>query len=180
MSLFNSIWLGLQAGGILNRYLTNKKQENNYNLYKNLQTASILNNYQTQVSAIQERYAQDAESATWRNQMMMIENLKAKATAKTSAATSGIQGNSINKLFDGYDRAIAIDNYITQRNLSMSEKQYNANIESMRNQALSALNGEAQFTSTAAAELIGGIGSLLTNYSNNEYKRNQRNYYGRR
>lgn len=105
MSLFNSAWLGLQAGGILSKYLTNREQEKNYNIYKNLQTSSILHNYQTQVAAIQERYAQEQETASWRNQQMMIENLKAKATAKVSAAEAGVTGNSIEKLFDGYDRA---------------------------------------------------------------------------
>lgn len=180
MSMFNSLWLGLQAGGILSKYLNSRRQDENYEQYRNLQTASILNNYEKQVAAIQEKYSQEAEALGWRNQQMMIENLKAKATAKTSAASSGIQGNSINKLFDGYDRATAVNNYITQRNLSMSANQYNANLESIRNQALSAINGETQYTSTGLAELIGGFGGLLSNYSNSEYKRNQWNYYGRR
>lgn len=180
MSLFNGAWLGLQAGGILSKYLTNREQENNYNNYKTLQTASILNNYQTQIAAIQERYSQEQEAASWRNQQMMIENLKAKATAKVSAAEAGVTGNSIEKLFSGYDRANAVNKYIMESNLAMSGQQYNKQLESVRNQALSAINNEAQFTSTAAAELVGGLGSLLSNYSNSEYRRNQWDYYRRK
>lgn len=177
--LINPALFGMQTGAVISNYLTQKEQDRYYKNYQALQTASIINNYNNQVSALQDRFSEEAFQTGWQKQQTMIANMKARATAQASAASSGVEGQSINKLFDGYDRATAINDYISDRNLQMKGRQYNRELEGARAKALSALNGESKYASTAAAELIGGIGGLLSNYASNDYKITYYNKKGR-
>ena len=65
--------------------------------------------------------------------------MKAKATAQASAASSGIEGLSIDNLFAGYDRATAVSDYTHARNLQMLGLEYNNQLDTYRNQALSSI-----------------------------------------
>lgn len=173
----SSIGLGLQGAGAIGGFIADRRTASAYKEYQTLQTQAALTNYIQQTQAINTRYSQEQEASGLKAQQIYLENLKAQATAETSAASSGVEGSSIESLFRGYDRATAISNYVSARNLQWQGIQYNEELESLRTQALSTINMEQKYASAGASTLLSGIGGIMTNYSNLDLRRQQYNYY---
>ena len=177
---FGAIGLGIQGVGLIGNYIASNKEQAAYSKYQALQTQATLNNYIQQAKSINNRYAEEQQATAAQNQENYIQNLQRKATAQASAASSGIQGISIENLFKGYDRATAVSNYTAAKNLQMKGLQYNDELDGLRVQAISAINTQTQYTgATSASTLIGGIGGLLTSYSNMQLRQDQITYYKR-
>lgn len=160
-----AVGLGMQAAGAVGGYISSKKEATAYSKYQSLQTQAALTNYIQQSKSINNRYAEEQEASARESQEIAIQNLKAKATAQASAASSGVEGSSIEMLFRDYDRAAAVSNYTAARNLQMKGLQYTNELDGLRVQAINTINGLTQYSDTSASTLLGGIGGLLTSYS---------------
>ncbi|MCD7779670.1 MAG: hypothetical protein LUH05_03235 [Candidatus Gastranaerophilales bacterium] len=133
-----------------------------YRTYVQNQVNSTLDNYRYQSRALNNAYSEEMEQANQENHQAYLANLQSKAAAQASAASSGVEGSSLDSLFAGYDRASAISNYLTERNLRNKGLQYNDNLDSLRTSALSSLYGLSGYTNTTASTLLSGVGSLLS------------------
>ena len=104
--------------------------------------------------------------------------MKAKATAQASAASSGIEGITIDNLFAGYERATAVSNYTHAKNLEMLGLEYNNQLDTYRIQAINSINTMQQYNgASTASTLLSGVGGLFSAYSNNKLKQEQLQYY---
>lgn len=160
------VGLGISTVGAIGNFFSKKQEQYAYAKYQDLQTQAALHNYIEQSKAINNRYAEEQSATAAQKEEIYLKNLQNKATAQASAASSGIQGSSIENLFRGYDRATAISNYTAARNLQMKGLQYNEELDSMRTQAINAVNLQTPYTGgSAGSTLISGIGGLLTDYS---------------
>ncbi len=164
-----AVGLGMQAVGTVGSYISSNKEAAAYSKYQTLQTQAALNNYIQQSKSINNRYAEEQSASSMEQQEIALENMRAKATAQASAASSGVEGSSIEMLFRGYDRATAVSNYTAARNLQMKGLQYTNELDGLRIQAINAINGMEQHSGASASTLLGGIGGLLTSYSR-DYK----------
>lgn len=165
-----AIGLGIQGAGVIGNYMAARQEKSAYSRYYSLQSQATLDNYIQQQRAIKNRYIEEEQATTAHKQEIYIENLQAKATAQASAATSGIEGISIENLFRGYDRATALSNYTAAKNLQMKGLQYNDELDSLRVQAINSINLQTQYTGASPmSTLLGGLGGLLSTYSR-EYK----------
>ena len=177
MCNIGAVGLGISAGSLISNYMTSKQEAKAYANYQSLQTQSALNNFIQQTQTLNTRYAQEQEVAANHNQEIYIYNLQRKATAQASAATSGISGISLDRLFQGYDRATAVSNYTSARNLQMKGLQFSNELEGLRTQAINAINLQQQYTSSSSSSLIGGIGGLLSDYSKTQKNNAQFNFW---
>lgn len=166
-----AIGLGIGALGTVSNAIAANQQSKAYTQYQTLQTQSALNNYIQQSKQLNQRYVQEQEANAEEKQQIQLENMKAKATAQASAATSGIEGLSIDNLFAGYDRATAVSNYTHARNLQMLGLEYNNQLDTYRNQALSTIYSIQPYSgASAGSTLLSGVGGLMSSYSNNTLK----------
>lgn len=165
-----AIGLGLQGASIVGNFISDRQTAAAYDDYQALSTQSTISNYIQQTKAINNRYAEDKESSAYQQQQIFIQNLQAKATAEASAAGSGVTGSTIETLFNGYDRATAVSNYVAARNLHIKGLQYTDELEGLRAKALSSINLQQPYTSTGISSIFGGVGGLLTNFSDVKYK----------
>lgn len=165
------------AGTMANVFAANSQQKAYYN-YQSLQSQSALNNYIQQSKQINLRYTQEQEANAEEKEQIRLENMKAKATAQASAASSGIEGLSIDNLFAGYDRATAVSNYTHARNLQMLGLEYNNQLDTYRIQAINSINAIQPYSGTSpATTLLSGIGGLMTTYANNKEQQARTSYY---
>ena len=96
-----------------------------------------------------------------------MQNLQSKATAMTSAAGNGVEGTSLDSLFMGYDRATAINNYMSDRELRLKGLQLDDNVDALRMQAISSLYDITYQPDKTASTLLSGMGDLISTYANN-------------
>ena len=173
-----AIGLGLQAVGTIGSVYANNQQQKAYSNYQTVQTQAALNNYIQQSKQLNLRYSQEQEANAEEREQIRIENLKAKATAQASAATSGIEGLTIDNLFAGYERATAVSNYTHAKNLEMLGLEYNNQLDAYRVQALNSINTMQQYTGAGTAStLLSGVGGLFSSYANYQTKQEQLKYY---
>lgn len=166
-----AIGLGLQGLGILGNAFSANQQQKAYAQYQSLQTQAALNNYIQQSKQINLRYAQEQEADAEQRQQIQIDNMKSKATAQASAATSGIEGITIDNLFAGYDRATAVSNYTHAKNMSMLGLEYNNQLDAYRTQALSTIYSMQPYTgASAGTTLLSGIGGMMSGYADMKWK----------
>ena len=176
----SAIGLGIGAIGTIANTFAANSQANAYANYQKLQSQAALNNYIQQSKQINLRYSQEQEANAEEKEQIRIENLKAKATAQASAATSGIEGLSIDNLFAGYDRATAVSNYTHARNLQMLGLEYNNQLDTYRMQALSSIYSIQPYSGVSAGStLLSGIGGLMTTYANNKEQQARTQFYQR-
>ena len=170
MCNIGAVGLGLQGIGMLSSYNAAKQEKAAYAEYQALSTQATLDNFIQQTRAINNRYIEESQATTAQKQEIYLQNLQAKASAQASAASSGIEGISLDNLFRGYDRATAVSNYTAAKNLQMKGLQYNDELDSLRVQAINSINLQQQYSGVSpASTLISGVGGLLTSYSR-EYK----------
>lgn len=178
MCNIGAIGLGLQGIGMLSNTYAQHQEAKAYSEYQQLQTHAALNNYIQQSKQLNLRYAQEQEADAEEREQIRIENMKSKATAQASAASSGIEGLSIENLFAGYERASAVSNYIHSKNLEMLGLEYNNQLDTYRIQALNSINTMQQYRgASTASTLLSGIGGMFSAYSNNQLKQKQVKYY---
>lgn len=176
-----SVGLGIGAVGSIFNTISAGQQSKAYANYQSLQSQAALTNYIQQSKQLNLRYAQEQEASSEEKQQIQIENMKAKATAQASAASSGVEGLTIDNLFAGYDRATAVSNYTHAKNLDMLGLEYNNQLDTYRNQALSTIYSMQSYTgASAGSTLLSGIGGLLTTYSQNKYQQDQYTFYRNR
>lgn len=178
MCNISAIGLGIGAIGTITNTIAANQQAKSYASYQSLTSQASLNNYIQQSKQLNLRFAQEQEANSEEKQQIQIENMKAKATAQASAASSGIEGLSIDNLFAGYDRATAVSNYTHARNLQMLGLEYNNQLDTYRNQALSSIYSMQPYTgASAGSTLLSGIGGLMTTYANNKQQQQQTAFY---
>ena len=172
-----AIGLGIQGASVIGNYITSKKEQTAYAEYQTLQTQATLSNYIQQVKSINNRYSEEAQASSLQKREIQIQNMKAKATAQASAASSGIEGITIENLFRGYDRDSAVSDYVAAKNLEIKGLQYNDEIEGMRAKAISSINLQQPYTGNPASTLLGGIGGMFTSYANYQSRKTQDEYF---
>lgn len=178
MCNIGAIGLGLQGLGMMSGAYSQHQQAKAYANYQALQAQAALNNYIQQSKQLNLRYAQEQEANAEEREQIRIENMKAKATAQASAATSGVEGLTIDNLFAGYERATAVSNYTHAKNLEMLGLEYNNQLDMYRVQALNSINTMQQYTgASTASTLLSGVGGMFSAYSNNKLKQEQLQYY---
>lgn len=170
MCNIGAVGLGLQGVGLISQYNAAKKEQAAYAEYSTLSTQATLDNFIQQTRAINNRYIEETEATTAQKQEIYLQNLQAKATAQASAASSGIEGISLDELFRGYDRATAVSNYTAAKNLHWKGLQYNDELDGLRVQAINSINLQQQYSGASpSSTLLSGIGGLFTSYAR-EYK----------
>lgn len=173
-----AIGLGLTAVSTISQVQAAQQQQDAYADYQVLQSQAALTNYVNQANQLNNRYAQEAEANYAEREQIRLENMKAKATAQASAASSGVEGLTIDNLFAGYDRATAVSNYAHARNLQFMGIEYNDQLQAYRNQALSSIYSMQQYQgATAGSTLLAGLGGMMTQYANYESKKIHDNWY---
>ena len=178
MCNIGAIGLGLQGIGMIGNAYAQKQQTQAYSSYQQLQTQAALNNYIQQSKQLNLRYTQEQEADAEEREQIRIENMKAKATAQASAASSGIEGLTIDNLFAGYERATAVSNYTHARNLQMLGLEYNNQLDAYRVQAINSINTMQQYSgASTASTLLSGVGGLFSSYSNYQMKKDQLEFY---
>lgn len=178
MCNIGAIGLGLQGIGMIGNAYAQKQQTQAYSSYQQLQTQAALNNYIQQSKQLNLRYTQEQEADVEEREQIRIENMKTKATAQASAASSGVEGITIDNLFAGYERATAVSNYTHARNLQMLGLEYNNQLDAYRVQAINAINTQQQYTgASTASTLLSGVGGLFSSYASNKMKQEQLQYY---
>lgn len=172
-----AIGLGLQGLGVLGSAYSANQQQQAYENYQTLQSQAALNNYIQQSKQLNLRYAQEQEANAEERQQIQIENMKSKATAQASAASSGIEGITIDNLFAGYDRATAVSNYTHAKNLNMLGLEYDNQLDAYRTQALSSIYSIAPYSgASASTTLLSGVGGMFSGYADMKWKQD---FYGR-
>lgn len=178
MCNIGAIGLGLQGLGMVSGAIGSHQQAKAYAEYQALQTKAALNNYIQQSKQLNLRYAQEQEADAEEREQIRIENMKAKATSQASAASSGIEGLTIDNLFAGYERATAVSNYTHAKNLNMLGLEYNNQLDAYRVQAINSINTMQQYSgASTASTLLSGVGGMFSSYSNNKLKQEQLQYY---
>lgn len=164
---------GINAANSILGTLSNAKANKAYSKYAMQQSQSALSNFAQQANTIHTRYSQEQEAQTANQLSVYLENLQRKATAQASAAGSGVQGLSIDSLFNAYDRAVAISNYTAARNLKYKQMNYDDEIDSYRANAISAINSIKPYAGTSPlAATLDGFSNTMNLYSKN-YKGTQ-------
>lgn len=138
------------------------------------QTKATMQNYAAEVNATNTRFAQEQEKAHEDQQQVYLQNLQAKATAQASAAGSGVTGISIDNLFNGYDRASAISDFITERNIRNMGLQFNENLQGLRTRAISSVNNQTLDNNLGikqSSTLLSGIGGILSSVGSYQSKK---------
>lgn len=173
-----AVGLGLQGLGVLSSAFSANQQQQAYAQYQSLQSQAALNNYIQQSKQLNTRYAQEQEASAEEREQIRIENMKSKATAQASAASSGIEGITIDNLFAGYDRATAVSNYTHARNLNMLGLEYNNQLDAYRTQALSTIYSMQPYSgASAGTTLLSGVGGMLSGYADMKWKQD---FYGKK
>lgn len=170
--MFDPVSLGIMAAGSIASTLFGASSARKAaKAQANLQIAQIkyaLQNFSQQANANNTKYSQEQEAAYEQAQQIYLENLKAKSTAQTSSAGSGVAGNSIENLFKNYDRATALSNFITERNLRNLGWQYDSNYEALRANAINSIYGLQGYTGQSASSIISqgifDLGKLALSY----------------
>lgn len=157
--------LGLQALGAIGSFAADRQAANDNAQYRALQTQSTLTNYIQQLNAVHTRVNQEQQATALQKQQMAIENMKARATAQASAASAGVAGSTIDNLFQGYDRATAVNNYVASKNLHFKELQSYQEMLGYRASALSSIYNQTTYSSNGLGNVLTGFGGLLSSYS---------------
>ena len=156
--------LGLMSSAVsmIGTGISSVQSANAYRSYVNNQTAATMSNYEYQTRALNNQYSQEVEQLAQEKQSTYVQNLQAKATAAASAASSGVEGSSIDSLLTGYDRATAVNNYMIDRQLRMKELQYSDKSDALRMSALSSIYGQTSYTNSAWGSTLSSASSLLS------------------
>lgn len=173
-----AIGLGLSAVGMLGSAYSVSQEQKAYANYQQLQSQSALNNYIQQSKQINLRYSQEQEANAQEREQIRIENMKAKATAQASAASSGIEGITIDNLFAGYNRATAVSNYTHARNLNMLGLEYNNQLDAYRVQALSTIYSMGSYQgASVGSTLLSGVGGMMSQYSKTNFTSSRNSFF---
>ena len=167
--------LGTVLGGI-GSAKANKKQKEYYNWYKKENEKNVKEDLRNNIALLNLQYQQQAEASSLESQMAWIENEQAQATAEASALENGLGGNSLSSLMQGYERASAINDYTSAKNLEMKGMQTQQEIKSLKAKAQSAINlgvpynlsGGTGFSMTGTT--LAGIGTALSNVADADWK----------
>ena len=162
--------LGLQALGAIGSIASDRQAANDNAQYRALQTQSTLTNYIQQLNAVHTRINQEQQATALQKQQLAIENMKARATAQASSAANGVAGSTLDNLFQGYDRATAVNNYIASKNLHFKELQSYQEMMSYRASALSSIYNQTTYTSNGVGSVLSGFGGLLSSYSDMKWR----------
>lgn len=171
---FGYIGLALQAAGMLSQYKATKDNNNQNRAYQLNSIDSILSNYAQQTKTLKNRYNEEIASTAKELEDAQLENMRNKATAQASAASSGVQGGSLDLLFRDYDRAAATNNYVAATNINNMTGQYADELDNLRYRAISSLYGIQDNSKSTGSLLLSGAGGLLSEYS--RMKRNDWTY----
>ena len=158
----NAIGMGIQSAGNIANSISGWQQADAYLKYVKNQSNATLENYRYQTKALKNRYYEEVEATNQQQQQVYLQNLKSKAAASASAASNGTSGNSLDNLFMGYDRATAISNYITERELRNKGLQFSDNMDSLRYNAMNSILGLPSYTNTGVSNLLTGTAGLFS------------------
>lgn len=167
--------LGTVLGGIGSAKAA-KKQKEYYNWYKKENEKNVKEDLRNNIALLNLQYQQQAEASSLESQMAWIESEQAQATAEASALENGLGGNSLHSLMQGYERASAINDYTSAKNLEMKGMQTKQEIKSLKAKAQSAINlgvpynlsGGTGFSMTGTT--LAGIGAALSNVADADWK----------
>lgn len=174
------IYAGIMAASAIGNSLSAKKQEKAYKQYQAQQQAAAWENYRYQRRAIHNRYAEEVESAQYQQQQIILENLKAQATAKASAASMGITGSTIDNLFKDYDRATAASNYVASRNLYLKKLQSWDEMDAAYIQAKNVGANMQPYTGANwFSALLNGAGTAMSAWASADYQQKQLDIWDR-
>lgn len=149
---------------------SSSKQKKAYAEYQEKTRQAAMEQYRYQTRAINNRLAEEEEASDLQLEQNMIQNLQAQATAKASAAGSGITGSTIDNLFKEYDRANAMSNYVASRNLHLKGLQAADEKEAAYIQAMNTINLQQQYAGgSMGLSLLSGFGKAASTYVSNLY-----------
>lgn len=139
------------------------EQQKDFSNYQMKQIQSTMADFANNINQTNTQYAQEQEAAHQQQQQVYLDNLKQKSTAETNAAGSGVAGNSIDALFMDYDRATAVSDFMTERQLRYQGLQYNQDMKGLRARAISSINQASYYTGTKPkTAMLMGIGGILS------------------
>lgn len=162
--------LAAQTAGVLANTWSSVQEAKAMSEYSIKSTEATLANYTYQTRALKNQYNEEIEALAQGQQNTYLENLKAYATALTSAAGNGVEGTSIDDLLTGYERATAIDKYLTDKEMRLKGLQLNDDADVLRINAINSLNNQQQYANKTGSTLLTGLGNLVATYSDSYMK----------
>ena len=146
-----------------------EKQKKAYAEYQQKTRQAAMEQFRYQTRAINNRLAEEEEASDLRLEQVLIKNMQAKATAKASAAGSGVTGSTIENLFHDYDKASAASQYVAARNLHLKGLQAADEKDAAYIQARNIINLQQQYTGGSMfSYLLGGTGSAMTTWASSQ------------
>lgn len=172
LNLTQGLGLGLQGLGVITNTFSSVQESKASSKYAQAQISSTMENHREQLRALKTKYNQEVEAVNQERQNVYLQNLQSRATAVTSAAGNGVEGNSLDSLFLGYERATAVNNYLTDRELRYKGMQLEDTADSLRASALSSINGITIPANKTASTLLSGLGTTISKYSDSLLRSN--------
>lgn len=164
MCNMNTVGLGLFRGNELSKQNEKLLKEQMQIEYQTRRNKAILDNLIQNSKELNNSYAMDYEENAAKRQEDYINNLQAKSTAQALMASKGLVGNSVENLYRGYDRALAVNNYLSARNLQTRGLYYNDKLNSLRKSAIDSIGPYYPAQYNFASTLLGSANRIFNDY----------------
>lgn len=171
----NTVGLGIRTAGVVSDTVQRFQADRINMEYQNARNKAILSNFANQSRELHNAYAQDYTANAVKRQQDYIKNLQARSAVHAGMASKGLNGNSVNNLFNSYSRAAAVSNYMYARDLAQRGLQYNDRMTDYRNSALNAISVQTPYQSNAMSILSGSLGNLYNNFDRYVYNYDNKN-----
>ena len=169
MCNINTVGLGLTTASIASNIADNFAADDMRLAYQNARNRAILSNYTQQTKELNNSYSADYTANALQRQQDYIKNLQAKSAIQASVASKGLNGNSVDNLYRGYERAALMNNYLSNREIQAKRQLYNDRLENYKNSALNSINTQYTYKSNKPSTLLSGLYSY-NNMLRNFYK----------
>lgn len=174
----NSVGLGIQGLGFMSDTFYNLRASQQADAYQTYKEQAIWDDYVKNSKALKNAYSKEQLNNAQERQQLHLQNLQNKSLMQAKIASSGLTGNSISSLYQGYDRAAAYNDYISEKNLYDRGLEYNNRLMNLQYPTLNSLNmNNQQYKYTKTQSIFKGISDFANNYGKISAKisKNQKN-----
>ena len=186
MCNIGAVGLGLQGAGMVGSSIAGMIEDRTNREYSNYRNQLINSNYARQTQQLNNSYAQEQLTNASQRQQAILRNMQLRASAQAKMASLGISGNTIDNLYRGYDRAMAMNDYLSARDLEMKGLAYNDKLGDLGYARLNTFNQysyqqKRNYQNRVSSTLFKGIrglsDSMLNLYKANERMKEQNEKY---
>lgn len=167
MCNLNNLALGIINNEGLIRDTANAYAQDKINSeYQKTRNSFIMTQFNQQARDLNNSYAQEQRNNSIQKQQNYLKNLQAKSTLLAGKASSGINGNSVENLFRGFDRATAVNNYLYAKDLNDKGLLYDDRLSRLRYSALNSITKQSYYQPQGTSTLLSNISGWFGNSRN--------------